>query len=81
MNQGIGKTSLVHALTSTLPILEEDSHVTSPVLEPTEVLSMNADLCVIDTCGYGALLRVKYHTCWCVYIPVLNFNTLCYIFT
>ncbi|KAL7308908.1 hypothetical protein PS15m_011048 [Mucor circinelloides] len=58
-DSGIGKTSLVHALTSTLPILEEDSHVTSPVLEPTEVLSMNADLCVIDTCGYGALLRAE----------------------
>ncbi|KAL9540959.1 hypothetical protein MBANPS3_009389 [Mucor bainieri] len=62
-DSGIGKTSLVHALTSTLPLPEEegeaDSHVTNPVLEPTEVLSMNADLCVIDTCGYGALLRAE----------------------
>ncbi|KAF1798233.1 Septin-domain-containing protein [Mucor lusitanicus] len=63
-DSGIGKTSLVHALTSTLPLPEEkeeeDSHhATSPVLEPTEVLSMNADLCVIDTCGYGALLRAE----------------------
>ncbi|GAN03632.1 hypothetical protein MAM1_0044c03087 [Mucor ambiguus] len=59
-DSGIGKTSLVHALTSTLPLPEEeDSHVTNPALEPTEVLSMNADLCVIDTCGYGALLRAE----------------------
>ncbi|KAK4517784.1 uncharacterized protein ATC70_001128 [Mucor velutinosus] len=59
-DSGIGKTSLVHALTSTLPLPEEeDSHVANPVLEPIEVLSIDADLCVIDTCGYGALLRAE----------------------
>ncbi|CEP12366.1 hypothetical protein [Parasitella parasitica] len=57
-DSGIGKTSLVHALTSTTPIPEEN-HPGSPVLKPTEVLSANSDLCVIDTCGYGALLRAE----------------------
>ncbi|KAI8637309.1 Septin-domain-containing protein [Parasitella parasitica] len=57
-DSGIGKTSLVHALTSTTPIPEGD-HPTSPMLKPIEVLSKNSDFCVIDTCGYGALLRAE----------------------
>lgn len=64
--KGIGKTSLVHALTSISPLPEEENHLNSPMLEPIEVLSMNSDLCVIDTCGYGALLRVKYTHSVCV---------------
>lgn len=29
------------------------------LLEPIEVMNDSMDLCVIDTCGYGALLRVS----------------------
>ncbi|RCH79039.1 Septin 4, partial [Rhizopus stolonifer] len=49
-DSGIGKSALVQALTST----EIGGNIS---LEPIETYANN--LCVIDTCGYGAMLRCK----------------------
>lgn len=50
---GIGKTALVTAFTSKRTTDEKKAFV----LEPIEVYDSN--ICVVDTCGYGALLRVN----------------------
>ncbi|KAI8076414.1 uncharacterized protein B0P05DRAFT_545792 [Gilbertella persicaria] len=49
-DSGIGKSALVQALTST----EIGGNIS---LEPIETYANN--LCVIDTCGYGAMLRAE----------------------
>lgn len=48
----------MHALTSTETAAATAATKKTP-LEPIEVMNSTMDLCVIDTCGYGALLRVK----------------------
>lgn len=51
MYKGIGKSTLVQALSSIIPS-------TTTTFEPTEVFTKEGDTCIVDTCGYGALLRV-----------------------
>lgn len=51
---GIGKSALVQAFTS---VIEERSVKNN--YNPIEVFIPETDTCIVDTCGYGALLRVN----------------------
>jgi hypothetical protein len=52
MKIGIGKTSLVQALTDQQQITDIDSNLAIAEL-------FDKDLCVVDTLGYGAFIHVK----------------------
>lgn len=56
-DSGIGKSALVQALSSSSSTTTTTTSHTS--FEPVEVFNKeNSDTCIVDTCGYGALLRV-----------------------
>jgi GTP-binding protein EngB required for normal cell division len=53
---GIGKSALVHALTNND---NNSSSLNNSSLEAIEVFIPETDICIIDTAGYGAVLRVN----------------------
>ncbi|CEI88399.1 hypothetical protein G6F70_002675 [Rhizopus microsporus] len=56
-DSGIGKSALVHAL-STADNSDNTTRANPPSsFEPTEYFLPSTDICVVDTCGYGASIR------------------------